>query len=914
MLADLQDKLYAQDRWSVLLIVQAMDAAGKDGTIKHVMSGVNPQGCQVYSFKSPSAEELDHDFLWRTTKCLPEQGRIGIFNRSYYEEVLAVRVHPEFLAKQKLPPKLVTKRIWKERFESIADFEKHLARNGMVVLKFFLNVSRKEQKRRFLERLELPDKNWKFSEADARERQLWKQYMECYEDAIRADGDALGAVVRRPGRQQVVHAPRRRGRRHPYARAARPALPGRGRREKEGARGREEAPELRVGRAATGCAGSYTDGMWERTFLRDLAVVLAASFPVLFVCRRLKVPQVVGFLVTGVAIGPHALGWVREASRVESIAEFGVALILLFVGLEFPLRRLKALGRTSLVGGTLQMALTTAGGYALARLWGSPANQAVFFGLLVSVSSTAVVLPILKQRDELAAPYGRRFLAVALFQDLAVIPILLFLPALVSGSGPGAAAVAGRVVLAIAGVGALIAVARRAAPHLLDAVARMGSRETFTGAVVVLVLLMVAAGEKAGVSAAMGAFGAGIVLGESDHVHEVAATLAPLHDLLSSLFFVSVGMLLEPAFLASRPLEVGAGVLALVAVKSVAAFAALRVAGTVPRTAARASLALANVGEFSFVLATTGVSLALLSGEARQIVVAATVGTLVLAPFLVAAGPALALRLPEAVEGAGDAVEKPRTRHIVVVGAGLNGTNVARVLQEIGIPHVLVDIDPERVADARREGLDALRADATGAEGQIAAGVDRALGVVVTMPDPDASRRTVRLARQRNAAVRILVRTRYVKEVDALRQLGADEVIPEEFETSIELVARVLRLLHVPGNVVATQIRLLRDEAYRRLRDPQAKAASGRRLSALVAAGTSELFLILPDTAPDGRLLGELDLAAAHVAVPAVLRDGVPHAPPAPDFRLAAGDTLVLVGAHEDLARVLPRLEAPAAG
>jgi PPK2 family polyphosphate:nucleotide phosphotransferase len=185
-LADLQDRLYAQDRWSVLLIFQAMDAAGKDGTIKHVMSGVNPQGVQVYSFKSPSPEELDHDFLWRTTKCLPEQGRIGIFNRSYYEEVLAVRVHAEFLAKQKLPPRLVTKKIWKERFESIADLERHLARNGMLVLKFFLNVSLKEQKRRFLARLDLPEKNWKFSEADAKERQLWKQYMACYEDAIRA--------------------------------------------------------------------------------------------------------------------------------------------------------------------------------------------------------------------------------------------------------------------------------------------------------------------------------------------------------------------------------------------------------------------------------------------------------------------------------------------------------------------------------------------------------------------------------------------------------------------------------------------------------------------------------------------------------------------------------------------------------
>ncbi len=185
LMADLQDKLYAQDRWSLLLIFQAMDAAGKDGTIKHVMSGVNPQGCQVYSFKSPSAEDLDHDFLWRTSKSLPERGRIGIFNRSYYEEVLVVRVHPEILGRQRLPSKLVTKEIWKERFESLADLEKHLTRNGTMILKFFLNVSRKEQKRRFMERLDMPDKNWKFSEADVKERQLWKDYMVAYEEVIR---------------------------------------------------------------------------------------------------------------------------------------------------------------------------------------------------------------------------------------------------------------------------------------------------------------------------------------------------------------------------------------------------------------------------------------------------------------------------------------------------------------------------------------------------------------------------------------------------------------------------------------------------------------------------------------------------------------------------------------------------------
>lgn len=184
-LAALQDRLYAQDRWSVLLIFQAMDAAGKDGAIKHVLSGVNPQGCHVTSFKAPSAEELDHDYLWRCMKALPERGRIGIFNRSYYEEVLVVRVHEKLLAAQKLPPQLVTKKIWKHRYEDICDIERYLARNGTLILKFFLHVSKDEQKKRFLERLDDPEKNWKFSMADARERGHWDDYMEAYEQMIR---------------------------------------------------------------------------------------------------------------------------------------------------------------------------------------------------------------------------------------------------------------------------------------------------------------------------------------------------------------------------------------------------------------------------------------------------------------------------------------------------------------------------------------------------------------------------------------------------------------------------------------------------------------------------------------------------------------------------------------------------------
>lgn len=196
-LAELQDKLYAHNRYGVLLIFQAMDAAGKDGAIKHVMSGINPQGCQVFSFKAPTSEDLDHDYLWRCMKSLPERGRIGIFNRSYYEETLVVRVRPEFLEKQRLPPELVTRNIWTERFEDIRCFERYLTRNGIVVCKFFLHVSKREQKQRFLERLDNPEKNWKFSNADLTERGLWKEYQHAYEDMIRhtATKDAPWHVV-----------------------------------------------------------------------------------------------------------------------------------------------------------------------------------------------------------------------------------------------------------------------------------------------------------------------------------------------------------------------------------------------------------------------------------------------------------------------------------------------------------------------------------------------------------------------------------------------------------------------------------------------------------------------------------------------------------------------------------------------
>jgi len=649
-------------------------------------------------------------------------------------------------------------------------------------------------------------------------------------------------------------------------------------------------------------------------FLRDLALVLAASLPVLFVFRKLKAPSIAAFLVTGMLIGPHAAGLVEDPARVHSIAELGVALILFFVGLEYPLARLRTMGRSALVGGSLQMAFAAAATAAALVLLRVPARQAVFGGLLVAVSSTAIVLPILAVRDELGSPVGKQFLGVAIFQDLAVIPLVLLLPALAPGAaGPAeTSSVLVTVAGAALGTALLVAVARFVVPRFLDRFIRVAGTETFTAAAVVVVLGIVALVERAGASAAMGAFAAGIVLAESESIADVSSTFAPFRDVLSSLFFVSVGMLCDVGFLARHPLLVAGGAAFVVLAKAATAYPAMRIARAVPRTALGASLALANVGEFSFVLALSGAKLGLLDAPGQQLFVAVAVVTFLLVPFVVAAGPALASRLRDRTTDGEPVASELRRGHVVVVGYGLNGRNVARVLGEAGLRTVVVEADADRADDARRDGVPTLLADATGAAGLLRAGVARARAVVVTIPDPRASLKVVSLCRSRNPDTRIIVRTRYIREVEALRRAGADEVIPEEFETSIEIVARVLRSLHVPGNVSVAQLRILRDEAYRRLRDPLARPAAGRRLAALVAAGTSDLVLVLPEMAAVGRTLGELNLEAEHVAVPALLRDGAPLAPPPLDVPLEAGDTLLLVGAHEDLVHATRKLEGAA--
>ena len=646
-----------------------------------------------------------------------------------------------------------------------------------------------------------------------------------------------------------------------------------------------------------------------KMLLVDVAIILAAAFPLLFLGKRLKVPEVISYLVTGIVIGPHALGWVHDMDRVESIAELGVALILFFIGLHLPFDKLRSLGRTTLVSGSLQMALTVLVVVAIGIPFGSDPRRTAFYGLLIALGSTAVVLPILATRDEMGAPYARRFLGVSLFQDLAVIPLMLLVPAFVSGAGaPPLTSVLTRVALAVAGVGALILVARVVVPRLFRRIAALGSREVFTAGVIVLIVATIAAAGRLGISAALGAFAAGVVVGDTEFIHEIGGILRPFRDFLSALFFASIGMLLDPGFLFSALPLVLATVAAVVFIKVVAAYPAFRASDALPRTSLRAAFAITPIGEFSFLLAQEGKRFGVLQPEDQQLFIAVAVLTLGTTPLFVAMGLKLAERMRSRPEPA-DERERELAGHIVIIGYGLNGLNVAHVLTETGIEHVVVEEDLHRAEIARANGSRVVVADAASPEGLAAAGVKRALAAVIAISDPDGTRRIVRICRRENPDIHIIVRTRYVSQVEPLRQLGANEVIPEEFETSVEIVSRLMQLLAVPGNVVAAQIRVLRDEAYRLLRDPAGRAAEGRRLSATLEAGTALTFFVLPDTPAMGRTLAELGVADARVAVPAMIRRGAPYAPAPTDEPLQSGDTLFLVGAHEDLMHVMARLE-----
>lgn len=655
--------------------------------------------------------------------------------------------------------------------------------------------------------------------------------------------------------------------------------------------------------------------------LEELVLAYGVGVVVVLLLLRLKVPTVVGFLLAGVLLGPHGLRLVRDVEAVSALADIGVVILLFTIGVEMSIGRILRMGATLLAACALQLGLTTAGVALPVWATGTAPGPAVVLGLLVAASSTTLVLRVLADRGETEAPQGRLALGVAILQDLAVVPVMMLLPVL-AGAGGGAADTAATVGKALAVVAGTVVLARTVVPRVLELVVDTRSRELFALTVIFLCLGTAWAASAAGLSLALGAFLGGLVVSESPYSQQVLGEMAPIRDGLSGLFFIGVGMLLDLGAVVAAPGPVVGAVAAILLAKTLLAAVASLVAGYRLRTAVLAGAALAQVGEFSFVLAREASRLSLLSSREEQLFLASAVLTMVASPFLYRLAPgvadALDRRLGHRWRGRGDEEGgvTAHAGHVVVVGFGLTGRNVARALGHHGLDFVAVEMNPETVRRERAAGVAILYGDAGHPDVLRHAGLDGARLVVLAISDLPGTKRVLATVKSLRPDVRTIVRARYAREVGEYVALGADEVVPDEVETSVEIFARVLRAYDLTSEAIERSVRAVREEGFEAVRSTAARHGVSPSRVQRVGAVDLETHVLGPGAVADGKTIGELEVRKRHgVTVVAVRREGELLPEPGAATRLAAADVVVLMGTPDRLsaAAELFKARGPAA-
>jgi CPA2 family monovalent cation:H+ antiporter-2 len=660
--------------------------------------------------------------------------------------------------------------------------------------------------------------------------------------------------------------------------------------------------------------------MEQFSILTDLLIVFIVSAAVVFVFHHFRLPALVGLLLAGIVVGPYGLKLVHETERVEILAEIGVVILLFTIGLEFSLARLWLMWPLMVKIGLPQVLLSlmfaALASYGYLEEWG----KAVFVGMLIAMSSTAVVLKLLSDRGELASPQGRIAVAVLLFQDLLVLVFMFALPFL---QGQTEQPVEGvgfwlQVSLGLGVIVLILLAARFLVPTVLYRIMQTRNRELFLATVSVLCLGTAWLTAWSGLSLALGAFLAGLAISDSEYAHQAMAEMLPFRDTLSSLFFVSVGMLLNLWFVVSHLPLVLATVLAIMALKFTVVAGPTWLCGYSFRTAVHAGLALFQVGEFSFVLASRGMEeYGLLANDDYQTFLAAAVITMTLTPLVIQAGSALSERIPEVrwralpthLDEVPISESHDLAKHVIIAGYGINGRNVARVLREVDIPYVIIEMNPATVRQLRRQGELIHFGDCSRESVLEHLGIAKASVFVIAISDPQTSRRAVKIARQINPDVSIIVRTRYVGEVEELRKLGADEIIPEEFETSLEIFARVLEIYRLPRNVILDLVDRVRRDHYEVLRGGHSPA----RLelpTAVLQDVEIETCLIRDDSPGVGKSLRDLQLRdKTGATVIAIQRGEKRLTNPSPDSQLQANDRVFLLGDGPQIVRALAFLD-----
>ena len=648
--------------------------------------------------------------------------------------------------------------------------------------------------------------------------------------------------------------------------------------------------------------------------LQPVLVLLACAVFAVVAFRSLQLPPMLGYLVTGVALGPHALGLIPDTSETRHLAEFGVVFLMFSIGLEFSLPRLRVMRRLVFGLGLAQVlgtgALGMAAGLALGATW-----QASFvFGGAVAMSSTAIVSKLLAERLELDTPHGREIIGVLLFQDLAVVPLLILIPAL--GRPPGEMGVAVGLALLKAAVvlGVLLLLGPRLMRGWFHLVARRRSTELFVLNVLFITLGLAYLTSLAGLSLALGAFLAGMLISETEYRYQVEEDIKPFRDILLGLFFVTVGMMLDVSVVAQNWWLVLVAMLLIVGLKFGLIALLSRLLGARPGTALRTALSLAQAGEFGFVVLAHAGAFGFVSEDALQSVLAAMILSMLASPFLISASDRIVLRLSasewmmRSLDLHRIAVQSIETdKHVVILGYGRNGQRLARLLDAEGVRYIALDLDPERVRDAALAGDTVVFADCSRREALVAAGISRAAAVVVTFADASAAVRVLANIHALNPAVPVIVRARDEAEIERLHAAGASEVVPEALESGLMLASHTLVWIGIPLSRVMRRLRTVRDEHYGLLRGLFHGASED---SDAVEGTQPRLHSVTLTTGAwaAGRKLGDLGFAEIGVQVKALRRLGEGKLAPVPELRLEPNDVVVLLGVPELLAAAEIRL------
>lgn len=648
----------------------------------------------------------------------------------------------------------------------------------------------------------------------------------------------------------------------------------------------------------------------EFFLLKDLLVIFAFSIVVLLVGHRLRIPPVVGFILTGVLAGPHGFGLIGEIKDVDTLAEIGIILLLFGIGMEFSLKKLMQIKRLFLLGGALQVGLTILITFCIILLFDRSVGESVFLGCLICMSSTAIVIAFLDKTGESMSPHGKLSIAILIFQDMVAIPMILLTPFLGNGGEHSEvssnSALIWSLIKGLLILGTVFVCAQRFVPRLLLQVARTRNKELFLLCVLALCFGVAFLTSGLGLSLTIGAFLAGLIISESEYSHEAISNIFPLQALFISFFFVSVGMLLDIRFLTVHLLAVIGLTLAVLALKMGTGLLTTLLMGFPVRTAAMVAILLGQIGEFSFVLAQTGIAYGLGSDFHYQMFLCVSLLTLMVSPVLMNFAPRIAEKLsklpfPDFIllgrHRHSPAKPDRITGHVIIAGFGVSGRNLARSCKQTGIPYLILEMNPDTVRDQKLAGEPIYFGDAAQLSNLLHLNVAEAKVIAVLINDPIAAQRIIKIARNGNPEAYIISRARFVQETPFMIKLGADEAIPDEFGTSVEILSRVLRQYYIPDPEIYSFIEKIRTDGYETLRQRHPLPGKLSEMKMNLSNVETASFRLKGNSVLIGKTLAESQLRQQYGMTVILVKRGEEHfSNPPPDLVLNENDVIVVIG------------------